>query len=342
MKTDRILVIGACGQIGTELTEALRRQHGRYNVIAADKKASADILLDVLDHEELNNVVRECGVTQIYHLAAMLSANGEQNADAAWKLNVQSLLSVLKIAKEHKLEKVFWPSSIAVFGPGSPKYNCPQHTRIEPNTVYGISKRAGEYWCNYYFEKYGVDVRSLRFPGLISYSSSAGGGTTDYAVDIFHHALDQGQYSCFLSEDNCLPMMYMVDAIRATIELMNAPKEKISIRTSYNLAGMSFAPCDLAAEIKKHIPEFKISYEPDYRNAIANSWPASIKDEQARKDWGWKPAFNLQGMTLDMLEKLSIKKGMESPFSKQTTIGQEELSNMIEVAGLLETITKSS
>jgi nucleoside-diphosphate-sugar epimerase len=304
MKENKILVIGACGQIGTELTVALRKQYGRYNVIAADKVVNADILLDVLDDEALNNVVRECGVTQIYLLAAMLSANGEQNADAAWKLNVQSLLSVLKIAKEQKLDKVFWPSSIAVFGPGSPKYNCPQHTRIEPSTVYGISKRAGEYWCNYYFEKHGIDVRSLRFPGLISYSAPPGGGTTDYAVDIFHQALEKKQYTCFLTEDNCLPMMFMADAIRAITELMNAPKENISIRTSYNLAGMSFSPCDLAAEIKKYIPEFKVTYEPDYRNAIANSWPASIKDEQARKDWGWLPRYDLKNMTFDMLNKL--------------------------------------
>jgi nucleoside-diphosphate-sugar epimerase len=305
MKTHKILVIGACGQIGTELTAALRKQYGRFNVIAADKKPSADLLLDALDHEELKNVVRECGVSQIYLLAAMLSANGEQNADAAWKLNVQSLLSVLKIAKEQKLDKVFWPSSIAVFGPGSPKYNCPQQTRIEPNTVYGISKRTGEYWCNYYFEKYGVDIRSLRFPGLISYTAPPGGGTTDYAVDIFHQALEHRHYTCFLNEDNCLPMMFMPDAVRATLELMNAPKEKISIRTSYNISGMSFAPCDLVAAIKKQLPEFNINYAPDYRDAIANSWPASIKDEQARKDWGWKPAYNLESMTTAMLEALS-------------------------------------
>ena len=320
METDKILVIGACGQIGTELTAALRQQYGRFNVIAADKVASADILLDVLDHQELQNVVRECGVTQIYLLAAMLSAKGEQNSDAAWKLNVQSLLSVLNIAKDQKLDKIFWPSSIAVFGPGSPKYNCPQETRIIPDTVYGISKRAGEYWCNYYFEKYGVDVRSLRFPGLISYTAPPGGGTTDYAVDIFHQALEMQHYTCFLNEDNCLPMMYMPDAIRATMELMNAPKEQVTIRTSYNLAGMSFAPCDLAAEIKKHMPEFTVYYEPDYRNAIANSWPASIKDDQARRDWGWKPAYNLPAMTKDMLEQLSQIKGLPVP----------EKTNMVE------------
>lgn len=323
MKKEIILVIGACGQIGTELTAALREKYGRYNVIAADKKITADILLDVLDHEELNNVVRQCGVTQIYLLAAMLSASSEKNADAAWKLNVQSLLSVLKIAKEQKLDKIFWPSSIAVFGPESPKYNCPQQTRTEPNTIYGISKRTGEYWCNYYFEKHGVDVRSLRFPGLISYTVPPGGGTTDYAVDIFHQALEKQQYTCFLDEDNCLPMLYMPDAIRATLALMNAPKEKISIRTSYNLAGMSFAPCDLAAEIKKHIPEFKINYEADYRNAIANSWPASIRDDQARKDWGWKPEYDLNLMTTDMLSNLARIKNIDIPVKPQHSDPQE-------------------
>jgi nucleoside-diphosphate-sugar epimerase len=311
MKHDIILVIGACGQIGTELTASLRERYGSLNVIAADKVPAADILLDVLDQAELRNVVRDCGVTQIYLLAAILSARGEQNINAAWKLNIQGLLSVLEVAKEQQLDKVFWPSSIAVFGPGSPRYNCPQHTRIEPDTVYGISKRAGEYWCNYYFEKYGVDVRSLRFPGLISYTAPAGGGTTDYAVEIFHQALEKQYYTCFLNEDNCLPMMYMPDAIRATLELMNAPKEKITIRTSYNLAGMSFAPCDLVAEIQRHIPGFRINYEPDHRDAIALSWPASIKDEQARKDWNWKPRFDLKSMTEDMLRHLGAIKGID-------------------------------
>jgi nucleoside-diphosphate-sugar epimerase len=313
MKQDKILVIGACGQIGTELSAALREQFGRFNVIAADKVPSADVLLDVLDHEKLKNVVRKNGITQIYLLAAMLSANGEKDSNAAWKLNMQSLLSVLEIARDEKLDKIFWPSSIAVFGPGSPKYNCPQQTRTEPNTVYGISKRTGEHWCSYYFEKYGVDVRSLRFPGLISYTAPPGGGTTDYAVDIFHQALEKQQYTCFLSEDNCLPMMYMPDAVRAIMELMDTPKEKIVVRTSYNLAGMSFAPCDLAAEIKKHIPGFSISYRPDHRNAIADSWPASIKDEQARQDWGWKPHYDLKSMTNDMLQKLSGIKGIPLP-----------------------------
>jgi nucleoside-diphosphate-sugar epimerase len=317
MKRTKVLVIGACGQIGTELTIALALEYGKVNVIACDiHELPANtaiqnyIRLDVLDHVELERVVVENEVTQIYLLAAMLSATGEQKPDMAWKLNVQSLLSVLNIAKDHNLDKIFWPSSIAVFGPGSPKYNCPQNTRIEPNTVYGISKRAGEYWCNYYFEKHGVDVRSLRYPGLISYTAPPGGGTTDYAVDIFHQALEKKEYSCYLSEDNCLPMMYMNDAIRATLELMQAPKEKISIRTSYNIAGISFAPCDLAAEIRKHIPEFQISYVPDSRNAIANSWPASIRDDQARQDLGWKPAFTLAAMSSEMLLKLSESKGI--------------------------------
>ena len=310
MKKQIILIIGAAGQIGTELTFALRQEYGRENVIAADKNVKPGfngIKLDVLDTAKLKQVIYDLEVTQVYLLAAMLSATGEQHPGAAWKLNVQSLLSVLEIAKEFKLDKVFWPSSIAVFGPGSPKYNCPQHTRIEPNTVYGISKRAGEYWCQYYFEKFGVDVRSLRYPGLISYRTPPGGGTTDYAIDIFYQALEKGYYNCFLAEDNCLPMMYMPDAIRATLELMNAPKEQLTIRTSYNIAVMSFAPCDLAASIKMHLPEFKIAYEPDYRNTIANSWPASIKDSEARKDWGWQPEFDLQKMTADMLANIAVE-----------------------------------
>jgi len=310
MKKQIILIIGAAGQIGTELTIALRQEYGRENVIAADKNIKPGfngIELDVLDTAKLKRVIYDLEVTQVYLLAAMLSATGEQHPGAAWKLNVQSLLSVLEIAKEFRLDKVFWPSSIAVFGPGSPKYNCPQHTRIEPNTVYGISKRAGEYWCQYYFEKFGVDVRSLRYPGLISYRTPPGGGTTDYAIDIFYQALEKGYYNCFLAEDNCLPMMYMPDAIRATLELMNAPKEQLTIRTSYNIAGMSFAPCDLAAAIRTHLPEFKIAYEPDYRNTIANSWPASIKDSEARKDWGWQPEFDLQKMTADMLANIAVE-----------------------------------
>jgi nucleoside-diphosphate-sugar epimerase len=313
IKDTKILIIGACGQIGTELTVALREKYGTEAVIAADILPEAQgisnyIQLDVLNHVQLEKTVQANGITQVYLLAAMLSARGEQHPDIAWKLNVQSLLSVLNIAKDHQLDKVFWPSSIAVFGPDSPKYNCPQNTRMEPNTVYGISKRAGEYWCNYYFEKFGVDVRSLRYPGLISYSAPPGGGTTDYAVDIFHQALEHGQYTCYIAEDNCLPMMYMADAIRATLELMEAPKEKIRIRTSYNAAGISFAPCDLAAEIKKHIPGFTVSYLPDSRNAIANGWPASIRDDQAKSDWDWGADYDLKKMTIDMLDNLSALK----------------------------------
>jgi len=248
-------------------------------------------------------VIRQ-GITQIYLLAAILSATGEKNPNLAWNLNMQSLLNVLDIAKEENLTRVFWPSSIAVFGPTSPKINCPQQTVIEPVTVYGISKYAGEFWCNYYHLKYGVDIRSLRYPGLISYKSAPGGGTTDYAVEIFHEAVEEKKYTCFLNEDTYLPMMYMPDAIRATIELMEAPVEKISVRTSYNLSGMSFSPKDIAAEIKKHLPEFKISYKPDYRLAIAQSWPQSIDDSVARKDWGWKEEFDLAAMTNDMFENL--------------------------------------
>jgi len=328
MKKTKILVIGACGQIGAELITALSTVYGRANVFAADIHETLlsetfinYIQLDVLDHALLESAVIENEITQIYLLAAMLSATGEQKPALAWKLNVQSLLSVLNIAKDHQLDKVFWPSSIAVFGPDSPKYNCPQNTRIEPNTVYGISKRAGEYWCNYYFEKYGVDVRSLRFPGLISHTAPPGGGTTDYAVDIFHQALEKGEYTCYISEDNCLPMMYMDDAIRATLELMQAPEDKVSIRTSYNIAGISFAPCDLASAIRKHIPEFKISYLPDSRNAIASSWPASIRDDQARNDWQWKPAFTLSEMTNEMLVKLSERKGIALTKKRMDVLG---------------------
>ncbi|MBS1525970.1 MAG: NAD-dependent epimerase/dehydratase family protein [Bacteroidetes bacterium] len=325
MKEQRILITGACGQIGTELIPALRQRFGDDHVIATDihvrpSGISNYIQLDVMQDEMLELVVKECGVTQIYHLAAMLSAKGEQNLDAAWSLNVHSLLSILKIAHEQGLEKVFWPSSIAVFGPNSPKYNCHQNARTEPTTVYGISKRAGEYWCNYYFDKFGVDVRSLRYPGLISAGASPGGGTTDYAVDIFHQALEKGNYTCYLEEDTCLPMMYMPDAIRATLELMEAPKEKISVRTSYNLAAMSFAPCDLAARIRKILPDFKIDYHPDFRQAIANSWPASIRDTEARRDWGWQPEFDLNRMTLDMLERLSVKKCLPLPEQEAETL----------------------
>ena len=312
MAKEKILVIGASGQIGVELTLALRKIYGNAAVIASDLREENDLLkgtgpyvsMDVMNKEMLHVQVIRQGITQIYLLAAILSATGEKNPHLAWSLNMQSLLNVLDIAKEEKLSKVYWPSSIAVFGPTSPKINCPQQTVIEPITVYGISKYAGEFWCNYYHQRYGVDVRSLRYPGLISYKSAPGGGTTDYAVEIFHEALESKKYQCFLNEDTYLPMMYMPDAIRATIELMEANASKISVRTSYNISGMSFSPKEITAEIKKHIPEFAISYKEDYRQAIANSWPQSIDDSVARKDWGWKEEFKLDGMVGDMLENL--------------------------------------
>ena len=312
MLKEKILVIGASGQIGVELTLALRKMYGEANVLASDLREQNELLrgtgpyvsMDVMNKEMLHVQVIRQGITQIYHLAAILSATGEKNPHLAWNLNMQGLLNVLDIAKEEKIHKVYWPSSIAVFGPTSPKQNCPQQTIIEPTTVYGISKYAGEFWCNYFHLKYGVDVRSLRYPGLISYKSAPGGGTTDYAIEIFHEALEEKKYESFLREDTYLPMMYMPDAIRATIELMEAPKEKISIRTSYNISSMSFSPKEIAHEIKKHIPDFNISYKPDYRQAIADSWPQSIDDSVARKDWGWKEEYNLTSMTKDMLANL--------------------------------------
>ena len=312
MTKEKILVIGASGQIGVELTLALRKIYGAANVIASDLREQNPLLegtgpyvsLDVMNKEMLHVQVIRQGVTQIYLLAAILSATGEKNPALAWHLNMQGLLNVLDIAKEEKLTKVYWPSSIAVFGPTSPKKDCPQKTIIEPTTVYGISKYAGEFWCNYYFMKYGVDVRSLRYPGLISYKSAPGGGTTDYAIEIFHNALEEGRYRSFLKSDTYLPMMYMPDAIRATIELMEAPAEKITIRTSYNLSAISFSPAEISAEIEKHIPDFIIEYAPDYRQAIADSWPQSIDDSVANRDWGWKPEFDLAAMTRDMLHNL--------------------------------------
>ena len=283
---DKILVIGASGQIGVELTLALRSLYGNANVVASDLREENELLkgtgpyvsLDVMNKEMLHVQVIRQNITQVYLLAAILSATGEKNPGLAWHLNMQGLLNVLDIAREEKLQKVYWPSSIAVFGPTSPKVNCPQQTVIEPITVYGISKYAGEFWCNYYHQRYGVDVRSLRYPGLISYKSSPGGGTTDYAIEIFHEALDEQRYNCFLKQDTYLPMMYMPDALRATLELMEAPADCISVRTSYNISGLSFSPQEIAAEIKKHIPGFSVNYTPDYRQAIADSWPQSIND----------------------------------------------------------------
>ncbi len=312
MVKEKILVIGASGQIGVELTLALRKIYGNANVVASDLREQNPLLegtgpyvsLDVMNKEMLHVQVIRQNITQIYLLAAILSATGEKNPGLAWNLNMQGLLNVLDIAREEKLHKVYWPSSIAVFGPTSPRQNCPQQTIIEPITVYGISKYAGEFWCHYFHQRYGVDVRSIRYPGLISYKSEPGGGTTDYAVEIFHQALEEKKYNCFLQEDTYLPMMYMDDAIRATIELMEAPASKIKIRTSYNVSSMSFSPKEIAAEIKKHIPEFTISYKPDYRQQIADSWPQSIDDAVARKDWGWKEEYDLERMTGDMLKNL--------------------------------------
>ncbi len=313
MAKDKILVIGASGQIGVELTLALRKLYGNNNVIASDLREENELLkgtgpyvsIDVMNKEMLHVQVIRQNITQIYLLAAILSATGEKNPNLAWNLNMQGLLNVLDIAREENLQKVYWPSSIAVFGPTSPKQNCPQQTVIEPITVYGISKYAGEFWCNYYHQRFGLDVRSLRYPGLISYKSAPGGGTTDYAVEIFYEAIAEKKYQCFLSEDTYLPMMYMPDAINATINLMEAPAEKISIRTSYNVAGVSFSPKEIAHEIQQHITDFTITYKPDSRQNIANSWPQSIDDSVAAHDWGWKPEFNLKLLTKDMLSNLT-------------------------------------
>jgi nucleoside-diphosphate-sugar epimerase len=309
---EKILVIGACGQIGVELTAALRSLYGEGNVVASDLREEHPLLkgtgpylnCDVMNREGLQSLIRQEGITQVYLLAAILSATGEKNPGLAWQINMQSLLNVLEIAREEKLHKVYWPSSIAVFGPNSPKQHTPQHTVIEPTTIYGISKFAGERWCEYYHTHYGVDVRSLRYPGLISYKSAPGGGTTDYAVEIYHEALKAGTYTSFLSEETYLPMMYMPDAIRATIELMEAPAEKIKIRSSYNLSAMSFSPKEIGASIQAHIPGFSLDYAPDFRQKIANGWPQSIDDAVAREHWGWKPQYDLDAMTADMLQNL--------------------------------------
>jgi nucleoside-diphosphate-sugar epimerase len=312
MSKEKILVIGASGQIGVELTLELRKIYGGANVVAADlreenpliKGSGPYVSLDVMNKEMLHVQVIRQNITQVYLLAAILSATGEKNPSLAWHLNMQSLLNVLDIAKDEKLAKVYWPSSIAVFGPTSPKISCPQHTVIEPITVYGISKFAGEFWCNYYYRRYNIDVRSIRYPGLISYKSSPGGGTTDYSVEMFYEALQEKNYTCFLKPDTYLPMMYMPDAIRATIELMESDASKLTVRTSYNVSGISFSPEELAVSIKKHVPDFIISYKPDYRQPIAESWPQSIDDSIAAKDWGWKPEYDLEKLSTDMIKNL--------------------------------------
>jgi len=309
----RILVTGACGQLGSELTVELRNIHGVENVIASDIRKPNDQIaggpfeqLDVMDKTRLEQLVDKHDVSVIYHLAALLSANAEKNIDLAWKLNMDGLLNVLNVAKEKNLERIFWPSSIAVFGPDAQKEKTPQNTPTNPTTVYGITKVAGEQWCAYYHKKFGVDVRSLRYPGLIGYKSMPGGGTTDYAVDIYHKALAGDRFTCFLEKDAALPMMYMSDAVKATIDLMQAQEKQIKVRTSYNVAAISFTPEEIAKSIKKQIPEFEIEYEPDYRQEIASSWPDSIDDSSAREDWGWKHAYDLDKMTEDILQNLPI------------------------------------
>ncbi len=310
---ESILVIGAKGQIGSELVDELRRINGDANVIATDIKLPSEEFmnsgpfyqLDVLDFPKLQEIIKKHNVKQVYLLAALLSAVAEQKVKGAWRLNMEGLLGLLEIAKSENI-KLFWPSSIAVFGPTTPRDNTPQYTITEPSTVYGISKLAGERWCEYYFQKFGVDVRSIRYPGLIGYKTDPGGGTTDYAVHIFHEALKSHQYECFLSKDTMLPMMYMKDALRATIGLMDADASSVKIRSSYNLAAISFTPDQLATEIKKHIPDFKITYKPDIRQQYADSWPKSIDDSRARNDWGWKHDFDISAMTEDMLQNIQL------------------------------------
>ncbi len=313
MKKEKVLIVGAGGQIGVELALALRNVYGNDNVIASDIKEAHPILRDSGPYAMLNamdaiamlELIKKEGITQVYLLAAVLSATGEKDPKRAWDINMQSLLQLLDIAVQEKLTKIYWPSSIAVFGSTTPRNGTPQQTVVEPRTVYGVSKYAGELWCQYYNQRWGLDVRSLRYPGLISWKSAPGGGTTDYAVEIYHEALKHKKYTCFLSEHTYLPMMYMDDAIRGTIELMEAPQEMIKSRMAYNLSAMSFSPAEIAASIQKHIPEFTIDYAPDFRQQIADGWPASIDDSVARDHWNWKHEFDLDKMTAAMLHNLS-------------------------------------
>lgn len=306
------LIIGACGQIGTELTFALRERYGNAQIIASDIREGNEGLmqsgpfeiLDATNYDALEELVAYYEISEVYLMAAMLSATAEKFPMRAWNLNMNSLFNVLNLAREKKIDKIFWPSSIAVFGPNTPKKDTAQHTIMEPSTVYGISKQSGERWCEYYFKKFGVDVRSLRYPGLISWKTMPGGGTTDYAVEIYHKALKEGRYTCFLKRDTRLPMMFMDDAIRATLELMEADSGDIKVRSAYNLAAMSFEPQDLARSIKNHLPDFEISYQPDFRQSIADSWPSSIDDNDAQRDWGWEPQFDLERTTDVMLRNL--------------------------------------
>ena len=309
----KILIIGACGQIGTELTAKLRATYGVNNVVASDiRKLNNDVVnngifevINALDYNQIEHLIEQYQITDVYLMAALLSATAEKNPAFAWDLNMNSLFHVLNLAKAGKIKKIFWPSSIAVFGPTTPRHDTPQYTIMEPSTVYGISKQTGERWCEYYNKQYGVDVRSIRYPGLISWSTEAGGGTTDYAVDIYHKAITEGKFTSFLSENTELPMMYMDDAIKATIQIMQVPIEQIKIRSSYNLAAMSFTPKQIGEEIQKQYPNFELSYKSDFRQKIADSWPASIDDTSARQDWGWKNDFDLTTMTEDMFKNLN-------------------------------------
>jgi nucleoside-diphosphate-sugar epimerase len=308
----KTIIIGAGGQIGTELTLALRNHYSIDQIIAADIKEVAPTLIqngpyvqmDILNRDAVRSYIIDNQIETVYLLAALLSATAEKNPDFAWKLNMDGLFTILDLAKEGHVKKIFWPSSIAVFGPTTPADNTPQHTVMEPSTVYGISKQAGERWCEYYYNKFGVDVRSIRYPGLISYKSPPGGGTTDYAVDIFYKAKQEGKFTCFLSKDTALPMMFMDDAIRATIQLMDAPASRLRIRSAYNLGGISFTPEEIASSIKNHLPAFEITYEPDFRQAIADSWPNSIDDSYAQADWDWELGFDLERMTEVMLKNI--------------------------------------
>ncbi|GGD94928.1 NAD-dependent epimerase/dehydratase family protein [Planktosalinus lacus] len=311
----RILILGACGQIGTELTNALREKYGNHKVIASDIREGEPELMqsgpfeiiDATNYEAIENIVIRYEISEVYLMAAMLSATAEKFPMKGWNLNMNSLFNVLNLAKEKKIEKIFWPSSIAVFGPTTPKQDTPQRTVMEPSTVYGISKQTGERWCEYYNKRYGVDVRSIRYPGIISWQTLPGGGTTDYAIDIYHKALKHKKYICFLNGETTLPMMYMADAIKATIDIMSAPAEQIKNRSSYNLAAISFNPEEIAASIRKQIPKFTISYAPDFRQAIADSWPQSIDDMDARTDWGWQHSYDLDAITDEMINNLKSK-----------------------------------
>ncbi|WP_452225619.1 NAD-dependent epimerase/dehydratase family protein [Lacinutrix chionoecetis] len=310
--SSKILIIGACGQIGSELTYKLREIHGHDNVIASDisynnvELVNSGIfeIVDAMDYKSVKVCVDKHKIDTVYLMAAMLSATGEKYPMKAWELNMNSLFHVLDLAKAKFIKKVFWPSSIAVFGPSTPKENTPQYTTMEPTTVYGITKQVGERWCEYYNQKYGVDVRSIRYPGIISWKTLPGGGTTDYAVEIYHEALKHNNYDCFLSKNTALPMLYMDDAIKATIDIMSADTDAIKIRSSYNLAGISFTPEDIAASIRKYLPDFKITYSPDFRQQIADSWPKSIDDTEAREQWNWKHSYDLEAITKEMLMQL--------------------------------------